>query len=265
MQAGFLFELAIKATFVIAATWALARILSRASAAARSAVWACGLDVRPGAAACMAVVPSWSTRRTFPSPRCGAPSEPSSRTLGSMNRRRREPPQSSLVFSTGREPNARASPRCRGRRGRRIDRSSSIVWLLGTFVALVRLGSWAAARSGRSRKPPYPLRGSRVDRHRRGRLCPSRPAACHPGSGSPPVLTVPAVDWRSEPDAAAARGLPHLVRLVPPRRRAPRARAPPSARLPDPVACRLRVRDVLVPSARPRRGLASSPRARTGL
>ena len=42
MQAGFLFELAVKATLVIGATWALRPHLSRASAAARSSAWTSG-------------------------------------------------------------------------------------------------------------------------------------------------------------------------------------------------------------------------------
>ena len=61
MQAGFLFELAVKATLVIGATWALVRIMSRASAAARSSAWTWGLMFILALPPCIALLPSWST------------------------------------------------------------------------------------------------------------------------------------------------------------------------------------------------------------
>jgi TonB family protein len=60
MQAAFLFELAIKATLVIVATWGVVRRLSRASAAARSTVWASGLTFLVLLPLFMAAAPSWS-------------------------------------------------------------------------------------------------------------------------------------------------------------------------------------------------------------
>ncbi len=138
MQAAFLFELAIKATLVVAATWALARLLSRASAAARSAVWASGVAFVVALPLCMAAAPSWSL--------AGPSFSPMRRAVGALvadlgidEPQRRGPPRSSLVFSTRGEPNARALPAAAGAAA---IASTVLVtaWLLGTFVALVRLG-----------------------------------------------------------------------------------------------------------------------------
>ncbi len=106
--------------------------------------------------------------------------------------------------------------------------------------------------------------GSGVDVHGGGGLCASRRAAC-PSDQGLHSYCCPRHDGRTQPDTPVARGLRSMVCLVPPRRRAPRARAPRSARLPGPAAGGLCVRDVLVPPAGPRRGLAPSPRARTGV
>jgi TonB family protein len=62
MQAGFLFALVFKATVVLTLTWLVADAMSRASAAARSSVWASGLAFLVALPLLMTVVPSWSLR-----------------------------------------------------------------------------------------------------------------------------------------------------------------------------------------------------------
>ena len=57
MQAPFLFSLIVKATVLIVGAWACARILSRASAAARSAAWASGLILSAALPAAMLIAP----------------------------------------------------------------------------------------------------------------------------------------------------------------------------------------------------------------
>lgn len=60
MQAAFLFSLTVKATVLIIGAWGCARILSRASAAARSAAWASGLILSVALPFAMLLAPSWS-------------------------------------------------------------------------------------------------------------------------------------------------------------------------------------------------------------
>src|SRR5687767_11183066 len=106
MQAAFLFELAFKATLVSVATWAFVRLLSRASAAARSAVWASGLAFIVVLPLCMALAPSWSLDVL--------PFSPMRRAVGALvsdlgidePRERREGSQSSSVVLTLRAPDA---------------------------------------------------------------------------------------------------------------------------------------------------------------
>jgi hypothetical protein len=81
MQAGFLFELAVKATLVIGATWALVRIMSRASAATRSSAWTWGLMFILALPPCIALLPAWSAEALSFSP-SDAPSARSSQTSG---------------------------------------------------------------------------------------------------------------------------------------------------------------------------------------
>src|SRR5918993_2687987 len=60
MLAGFLLALMIKATLVLVATWTVARLIARASAAARSSVWAWGLAFALLLPGFMAAAPAWS-------------------------------------------------------------------------------------------------------------------------------------------------------------------------------------------------------------
>ena len=138
MQAAFLLELAIKATLVLVATWTFGRLLSRASAAARSAVWASGLAFIVALPLCMAVAPSWSLDVLPFSPIRGAVGTLVA-DLGIDPLERREPQQASSAAFTLRVPDARALPDA-------VSAADiawpvlSIIWLLGTFAALVRLG-----------------------------------------------------------------------------------------------------------------------------
>lgn len=59
MEGGFLFALVAKATIVMALTWAGAGALTRASAAARSSVWAVGLAFLMALPVLMTIVPGW--------------------------------------------------------------------------------------------------------------------------------------------------------------------------------------------------------------
>ena len=113
-------------------------MLSRASAAARGAAWTSGVAFVVALPLCMAAAPSWSLS--------GPALSPMRRAVGAFvadlgidEPQRREPPRSSLVFSTGREPNDRALPAAASAAA---VASTVLVtaWLLGTFVALVRLG-----------------------------------------------------------------------------------------------------------------------------
>src|SRR5688500_2842919 len=60
MLAGFLLALMINATLVLLATWTVARLMARASAAARSSVWAWGLAFALMLPGFMAAAPAWS-------------------------------------------------------------------------------------------------------------------------------------------------------------------------------------------------------------
>jgi TonB family protein len=135
MQAGFLFELAVKATLVIGATWALVRIMSRASAAARSSAWTWGLMFILVLPPCIALLPSWSTDVL--------PISPMRRAVGAIvsDLGIDEPPAgrelAQLPSSAG---PARATPPLL------FEAAAagtwlvvSMVWLLGTVLALARL------------------------------------------------------------------------------------------------------------------------------
>jgi TonB family protein len=155
MQAAFLLELAIKATLVLVATWTFVRLLCRASSAARSAVWASGLAFIVALPLCMTVAPSWSLDVLPFSPIRGAVGTLVSDLGIDQPLERREPQQASSAAFTLRVPNARALP----------DAVSavaiawpvlSIIWLLGTFVALARLarGLLVVRRISRAAEPP---------------------------------------------------------------------------------------------------------------
>ena len=154
MQAAFLFELAIKATLVIVATWAFVRLLSGASAAARSAAWASGLAFIVALPLCMAVAPSWSLDTLRVSP--------VGRAIGAFvadlgideTLERRDPHRSSPVASTVREPHTRALPDAASAAAI-VWAGLSILWLLGTVVALGRLGKGflSVGRIGRAAAP----------------------------------------------------------------------------------------------------------------
>ncbi len=133
MQAPFLFELAVKATLVIGATWALVRIMSRASAAARSSAWTWGLMFILALPPCIALLPSWSTEVL--------PISPMRRAVGAIVSDlgidnppvRREP---------GQLPSSAGPARATISFGAAVAGTwpvVSMVWLLGTIVALGRL------------------------------------------------------------------------------------------------------------------------------
>jgi TonB family protein len=151
MTAGFLFELAIKATLVIVATWALVRLLHRASASARSSGWAAGLAFTVALPVCMTMAPSWSLD-VLPIP-------PVRRAVGALVAdlgidepgARRERLQTSTPALAVRLPNAGALPGGASAAAV-VWPALAIVWLLGTFVALARLGQgvWAVRRTSKA-------------------------------------------------------------------------------------------------------------------
>jgi TonB family protein len=154
MQAAFLFELAIKATLVIVATWAFVRLLSGASAAARSAAWASGLAFIVALPLCMAIAPSWSLD-TLRVSLVGRAIGAFVADLGIDEAlERREQLRSSPAASTVREPDPRALPDAASAAAI-VWAGLSILWLLGTVVALVRLGRGflSVGRMGRAAAP----------------------------------------------------------------------------------------------------------------
>lgn len=154
MQGAFLFSLIVKATVLIVGAWACARILSRASAAARSAAWASGLILSAALPLAMLLAPSWSVN--------APPLMSAGRSAGAVvsdvgidevaARRGSAPaPSSSRLSATAStRPPFRVSGVTAG-----IWLLSPVVWLLGTFVALVRLagGLLANLRIRRAAEP----------------------------------------------------------------------------------------------------------------
>ena len=138
MQAEFLFELAVKATLVIGATWALVRLMSRASAAARSSAWTWGLLFILALPPCIVLLPSWSSGVL--------PISPMRRAIGAIVSDlgideppvRREPGQPPSSAGPARATTSRvmfgAAAAAAG-----AWPVVSMVWLLGTIVALARL------------------------------------------------------------------------------------------------------------------------------
>jgi TonB family protein len=154
MQAAFLFSLIVKATVLIVGAWACARILSRASAAARSAAWASGLILSAALPIAMLIAPAWSVN--------APPLMSVGRTVGAVAagvgidevaaRRASAPaPSGSRLSATAStRPPFRVSGVTAG-----IWLLAPVVWLLGTFVALVRLagGLLANLRIRRAAEP----------------------------------------------------------------------------------------------------------------
>ena len=138
MQAAFLFSLIVKATVLIIGAWACARLLSRASAAARSAAWASGLILSAALPFAMVLAPSWSVN--------APPLLSVGRTIGAVvsdlgidevaARRGSAPsPTSSrLSAAASTRPPFRMNGIAAG-----IWLFVPAVWLLGSFVALARL------------------------------------------------------------------------------------------------------------------------------
>jgi TonB family protein len=153
MAAAFLFELAIKATLVMAAASALAWVLSRASAAARSAVWAAGLTFVAALPLFMAAAPSWSVDVL--------PSSPIRRAVGTLVSdfgidalrlpARQQPAPASPTIQM---PAAGAFPDAAGAAAAAWP-AIAVLWLLGTLVSLVRLarGLVAVRRISRAAEP----------------------------------------------------------------------------------------------------------------
>ena len=137
MQAGFLFELAVKATLVIGATWALVRLMSRASAAARSSAWTWGLLFILALPPCIVLLPSWSSALL--------PISPVQRAVGAIVAdlgineppARREPVQTSSFAGPVRATTSRVMSGAAAAAA--AGTVVAIVWLLGTSVALARL------------------------------------------------------------------------------------------------------------------------------
>jgi len=138
MQAAFLFSLIVKATVVIVGAWACARLLSRASAAARSAAWASGLILSAALPLAMLLAPSWSVEA------------PPFTTVGHSvsglvsNLSIDEPAGRAPVRPASRSDNTRAASPLPAFRLTGIVTTmwllAPAVWLLGTVVALARLG-----------------------------------------------------------------------------------------------------------------------------
>jgi beta-lactamase regulating signal transducer with metallopeptidase domain len=140
MQGAFLFSLIVKATVLIAGAWACARLLSRSSAAARSAAWASGLILSGALPLAMLLAPSWSVN---------APHLMSvGRTVGAVvadfgidepaGRRGSAPSPSSARISAA--ATTRPPFRVRGVAAG-IWLFAPAAWLLGTLVALARLAA----------------------------------------------------------------------------------------------------------------------------
>jgi TonB family protein len=155
MQAAFLFSLIVKATVLIVGAWACARLLSRASAAARSAAWASGLILSAALPFAMLLAPSWSVN--------APPLMSVGRTVGAgvsdlgidgpAGRRGSAPSPSSSHSSVaaGVLPSFRVDGIAAG-----ILLFAPGLWLLGTFVALARLGAGVVANL-RIRRAAEPL------------------------------------------------------------------------------------------------------------
>jgi TonB family protein len=138
MQAAFLFSLIVKATVLILGAWACARILSRASAAARSAAWASGLILSAALPFAMLLAPSWSVN--------APPLTSVGRTVGAVASDLGADEVAAgrgAVSSPSRSPlSAAASTRPAfpvGRVTAGIWLFAPAVWLLGAFVALTGL------------------------------------------------------------------------------------------------------------------------------
>ena len=139
MQAAFLFSLIVKATVLIIGAWVCARLLSRSSAAARSAAWASGLILAVALPLAMLLAPSWSVVAT--------PLTAVGRRVGAVvsNLSIDEPaagPASahSAVRSDGmRDANPLPAFRVTGLASA-IWLLAPVLWLLGTLAALARLG-----------------------------------------------------------------------------------------------------------------------------
>ena len=138
MLAGFLLALLIKATLVLLATWMVARVMARTSAAARSSVWAWGLTfalILPGV---MAAAPAWSLDAL---PWTSAPNGIGALVSDLRHLARHDPiaavPASESVAQNAIIPTAaRAAAAV-------LDEWSLLlvfIWPLGTILMLVRLG-----------------------------------------------------------------------------------------------------------------------------
>jgi TonB family protein len=140
MQAPFLFSLIVKATVLIVGAWACARILSRASAAARSAAWASGLILSAALPAAMLIAPSWSVN--------ARPLMSVGRTVGAVvadlgideptpsGRSAPSPASARLATAASTRP-----PFGSGDIAAALWLLAPAVWLLGTCVALARLAT----------------------------------------------------------------------------------------------------------------------------
>jgi TonB family protein len=137
MQAAFLFELAVKATLVIGATRAIVCLMSRASAAARSSAWASGLLFIVVLPPCIVWLPSWSSALL--------PIAPVQRAVGAIvsDLGIDEPPARREAAEAPSSPAPVRGTIARVTFGAASTAGAwpvvSIVWLLGTIVALTRL------------------------------------------------------------------------------------------------------------------------------
>jgi TonB family protein len=138
MLAGFLLALMIKATLVLLATWTVARLMARASAAARSSVWAWGLAFALMLPGFMAAAPAWSLDALPWAPaRIGsgavvsdpAPDEPIA-AAGSQSI-----PQMAIVPTAARTAAAMLSEWSSP-----LALTFAVIWALGTILMLVRFG-----------------------------------------------------------------------------------------------------------------------------
>jgi TonB family protein len=151
MQAAFLISLIVKATVLVVGAWACARLLSQSSAAARSAAWASGLILAVALPFAMVFAPSWSVNAP---PLMAVGAIVSDQEISqSAGRRDSAPSASSAQVSRA----ANALPR--------LDATGvstvmglivPALWLLGTAVALVRLGGGLVANL-RIRRAAEPL------------------------------------------------------------------------------------------------------------
>jgi TonB family protein len=139
MQPAFLFSLIVKATVLIVGAWVCARILSRASAAARSAAWASGLILSATLPLAMLLAPSWSVN--------APPLISVGRTVGAVVSDLRVDEGTARRASASSPSSSALSAATTTRPAFPVSITAVIwllapaLWLLGTFAALARLAA----------------------------------------------------------------------------------------------------------------------------